>query len=198
MTLVKIGEASEMLGVSIQTLRAWEASGELIPDRRSTGGTRYYDPSRIAGLIRQPEPPTLPSPEPSLLGAPPMPPEPLLPPHQPPVSFEPSPLATPGLELGGAVRAACDVPLSAEAATLFREFAGDVEEETGPGGEFGSIPLFVKLLPEIAAYLGATIADNRDHGFTELSLEDFQSGILIACDLATEAKKAICKATAPA
>ena len=173
-----------MLGVSVQTLRAWEASGELIPDRRSTGGTRYYDPDRIPGLIRQPQPPTLSSPEPPPLVTP------------PPASSEPPSLATSGPALAGTVQAASDVPLSAEAATLFQEFAGDVEEETGPDGEFGSIALFAKLLPEIAARLGATIALYRDHSFTELSLVDFQQGIQGACDLASEAKKAISKATA--
>jgi hypothetical protein len=56
MSLLKIGKAAAMLGVTVQTLRAWEASGELIPDRRSNGGTRYYDAGRIAGLTRQPPP----------------------------------------------------------------------------------------------------------------------------------------------
>ena len=50
MALVKIGKAAEMLGVEVQTLRAWEASGELIPDRRSKGGVRYYDVGKILGL----------------------------------------------------------------------------------------------------------------------------------------------------
>jgi predicted site-specific integrase-resolvase len=36
--------------VEVQTLRAWEASGELIPDRRSRGGVRYYDVGKIMGL----------------------------------------------------------------------------------------------------------------------------------------------------
>ena len=40
MALVKIGKAAEMLGVEVQTLRKWEESGELIPDRRSKGDTR--------------------------------------------------------------------------------------------------------------------------------------------------------------
>ena len=43
MALAKIGKAAETLGVDVQTLRAWEKSGELIPDRRSKGGARYYD-----------------------------------------------------------------------------------------------------------------------------------------------------------
>jgi putative resolvase len=50
MALVKIGKAAEMLGVDVQTLRAWEASGELIPDRRSKGGVRYYDVGKVLGL----------------------------------------------------------------------------------------------------------------------------------------------------
>jgi putative resolvase len=50
MPLVKIGKAAEMLGVDVQTLHAWEKSGELIPDRRSKGGTRYYDVGKIMGL----------------------------------------------------------------------------------------------------------------------------------------------------
>lgn len=50
MALVKIGKAAQMLGVEVQTLRAWEASGELIPDRRSKGGVRYYDVGKIMGL----------------------------------------------------------------------------------------------------------------------------------------------------
>jgi predicted site-specific integrase-resolvase len=50
MALVKIGKAAELLGVEVQTLRAWEASGELIPDRRSKGGVRYYDMGKVLGL----------------------------------------------------------------------------------------------------------------------------------------------------
>ena len=40
--LVKIGEAASLLGVSISTLRKWEASGELLPSRKTAGGTRFY------------------------------------------------------------------------------------------------------------------------------------------------------------
>lgn len=50
MPLVKIGKAAEILGVEVQTLRLWEKSGELIPDRRSAGGVRYYDVGKIMGL----------------------------------------------------------------------------------------------------------------------------------------------------
>lgn len=47
---VKIGEAAKLLGVSIQTLRRWEHEGELLSDRKSEGGTRYYDMDKIFGL----------------------------------------------------------------------------------------------------------------------------------------------------
>jgi predicted site-specific integrase-resolvase len=50
MPLVKIGKAAELLCVSVQTLRKWEDSGELVPDRRSEGGVRYYDMGKILGL----------------------------------------------------------------------------------------------------------------------------------------------------
>jgi len=50
MALVKIGKAAETLGVDVQTLRAWEKSGELVPDRRSKGGVRYYDLGKILNL----------------------------------------------------------------------------------------------------------------------------------------------------
>jgi putative resolvase len=50
MALVKIGKAAEMLGVEVQTLRRWEDSGELVPDRKSAGGTRYYDVAKLLGL----------------------------------------------------------------------------------------------------------------------------------------------------
>ena len=47
---MKIGKAAETLGVEVQTLRAWEKSGELVPDRRGKGGVSYYDLSKIMGL----------------------------------------------------------------------------------------------------------------------------------------------------
>ena len=48
--LVKIGEAAQLLGVSVVTLRRWEASGELVPTRKTQGGTRYYSASDLLGL----------------------------------------------------------------------------------------------------------------------------------------------------
>lgn len=39
--LISIGEASEILGVSISTLRRWEVEGKLVPDRTAAGHRRY-------------------------------------------------------------------------------------------------------------------------------------------------------------
>lgn len=47
---IKIGKAAEILGVSIQTLRRWEILGSLIPDRKTKGGTRFYDLDKLLGL----------------------------------------------------------------------------------------------------------------------------------------------------
>lgn len=47
---VKIGKAAELLGVSIPTLRRWEATGYLTPDNKSSGKTRYYDVDKLLGL----------------------------------------------------------------------------------------------------------------------------------------------------
>lgn len=48
--LVKIGEAAAVLGCGIDTLRKWEKSGELLPDRKTRGGTRFYDPDKLLAL----------------------------------------------------------------------------------------------------------------------------------------------------
>ena len=56
MTLVKIGKVAKILGVTTKTLVAWERSGELIPDRRSRGGVRYYDLDRIRSTGLGPRP----------------------------------------------------------------------------------------------------------------------------------------------
>lgn len=45
--LIPIGEASSLLGVSIDTLRRWDESGRFRPARKSPGGTRYYNKSDI-------------------------------------------------------------------------------------------------------------------------------------------------------
>jgi predicted site-specific integrase-resolvase len=47
---IKIGEAAKILGITAQTLRRWEVLGQLVPDKRSEGGTRYYDIDRLLGV----------------------------------------------------------------------------------------------------------------------------------------------------
>lgn len=48
--LVKIGKAAEMLGTTPGTLRKWEKNGELMPYRKTAGGTRYYAVSDLLSL----------------------------------------------------------------------------------------------------------------------------------------------------
>ena len=45
--LVKIGEAAKILGTTPGQLRKWETSGELLPTRKTRGGTRYYAMSEL-------------------------------------------------------------------------------------------------------------------------------------------------------
>lgn len=47
---IKIGKAAEILGISIQTLRRWESLGRISPEKRTSGGTRYYDLNKLLGL----------------------------------------------------------------------------------------------------------------------------------------------------
>ena len=48
--LIKISEAAKLLGTSVGNLRKWEASGELLPARKTKGGARYSDVSEILNL----------------------------------------------------------------------------------------------------------------------------------------------------
>ena len=48
-SLIKIGAAAKKLGVTIQTMRKWEATGELLPTRKTAGGTRYYSLNDLYG-----------------------------------------------------------------------------------------------------------------------------------------------------
>jgi len=47
---VKVGEAAKILGVTAQTLRRWERSGQLVPDKKTAGKTRYYNIDRLLGV----------------------------------------------------------------------------------------------------------------------------------------------------
>lgn len=47
---IKIGKAAEILGVSVQTLRRWEAKGNLLSERKGAGSTRYYNVDKLLGL----------------------------------------------------------------------------------------------------------------------------------------------------
>jgi len=52
MTKLSISEAAKLKGVSTQTLRRWEASGKLIPERTPTGHRRY-DLSQLMGIKQE-------------------------------------------------------------------------------------------------------------------------------------------------
>lgn len=47
-TLYQIGEFAELIGVSIQTLRNWDASGKLKPHSTTRGGIRQYSSEQLA------------------------------------------------------------------------------------------------------------------------------------------------------
>ena len=48
---IKIGDAADLLGFTVQTLRNWDASGKLRA-RRSEGGTRYYVLEELKRFMR--------------------------------------------------------------------------------------------------------------------------------------------------
>jgi len=54
--LVKIGEAAKLIGSTPGTLRKWEFSGELLPARKTKGGTRYYSVADLLSLGDQDAP----------------------------------------------------------------------------------------------------------------------------------------------
>ena len=54
--MVRIGEASQILGVEPNTLRRWERTGELLPARKSRAGTRYYAVSDLLGVANEAAP----------------------------------------------------------------------------------------------------------------------------------------------
>ena len=55
-SLVKIGEAAKLLGSTPDTLRRWEATGELLPHRKTAAGTRYYSVSELLGMRAEDSP----------------------------------------------------------------------------------------------------------------------------------------------
>ena len=44
---MKIGEAAKRLKCSPSALRYWESTGDLIPEKKSKGGTRYYTAEQL-------------------------------------------------------------------------------------------------------------------------------------------------------
>ena len=56
--LVKLGEAARLLGTSVANMRRWEAIGELLPARKTKGGTRYYDAAELLNQ-KNGDPPTV-------------------------------------------------------------------------------------------------------------------------------------------
>ncbi len=49
MSKLSIGEAAKLKGVSISTLRRWEAEGKLVPER-TANGHRRYELSQLLGI----------------------------------------------------------------------------------------------------------------------------------------------------
>ena len=49
-TVKNSGAAGRLLGASVDNLRKWEATGELLPARKSKGGTRYYNAAELLSL----------------------------------------------------------------------------------------------------------------------------------------------------
>ncbi len=51
-TLIRVGQAAEMLGITIETLRRWESDGR-VRMQRSGGGQRLVDLSEITRLLAE-------------------------------------------------------------------------------------------------------------------------------------------------
>ena len=51
-TRMRVGQAAEMLGVSVETLRRWESEGRLTM-ARSEGGQRLVDIDQVAALLAE-------------------------------------------------------------------------------------------------------------------------------------------------
>lgn len=52
---LSIGRVADLLGVCINTLRLWHASGQLVPQHRTAGGHRRYSADAIATLTNKPK-----------------------------------------------------------------------------------------------------------------------------------------------
>jgi molybdopterin-binding protein len=51
-TRIRVGQAAEMLGVSVETLRRWEAEGRIRMER-SEGGQRVVEVSEVTRLLEE-------------------------------------------------------------------------------------------------------------------------------------------------
>lgn len=51
-TLIRVGQAAEMLGVSVETLRRWEGEGRLATTR-TDGGQRLVDLAEVTRLLTE-------------------------------------------------------------------------------------------------------------------------------------------------
>jgi putative resolvase len=51
--LIKIGEAAKLLGSSPAQLRNWEVTGDIVPARKTKGGTRYYDEAELLSFFKK-------------------------------------------------------------------------------------------------------------------------------------------------
>jgi molybdopterin-binding protein len=51
-TLIRVGQAAEMLGVSVETLRRWESDGRLVTTR-SEGGQRLVGLAAVSRLLAE-------------------------------------------------------------------------------------------------------------------------------------------------
>lgn len=52
-SLLRIGEAAELLGVSAGTLRNWDKAGKLTPLRHPVNGYRLYRREELEKLLRE-------------------------------------------------------------------------------------------------------------------------------------------------
>lgn len=51
--LMKISEAAEFCGVTAETLRNWDRSGRLVPQRNPVTGYRYYRQKDLEKFLRK-------------------------------------------------------------------------------------------------------------------------------------------------